>query len=74
VVQNNTGLLDGGGILVQGNSRLFMLSDQTVVTYNHALGSENPTTHAITGGYGGGIALYARRVPTSALPDTALWA
>lgn len=48
VVQNNTAQVDGGGILVQGTARLFMLSDQTAVTANHALG-----------GYGGGIAVFA---------------
>lgn len=44
LVLNNTAVTSGGGIRMEGNSRLFALEDKTLIAFNDA-----------PGGYGGGV-------------------
>ena len=48
LIDFNTAATSGGGIRVEGNTRLYALSPQTLIGYNHA-----------DGGYGGGIEVIA---------------
>lgn len=48
LILSNTALVDGGGVRVEGTSRLFALQDQTLIAFNHA-----------ASGHGGGLDVIA---------------
>ncbi len=55
----NTAQYDGGGIRVGGDAHLFVLGTAASISFNTADGVENVSTGAITGGNGGGLAVFA---------------
>jgi len=56
VIAVNTALREGGGINIEGDTRLFILEPNTIIEANSALGQEGPDAGW---GYGGGLQINA---------------
>lgn len=63
-ILNNTAVRSGGGVRVEGQARLFMVQDRSVITGNQAFGSPD-------GGFGGGLLVLAPAIADIGSPGLA---